>query len=157
MYWKNLLIVAIPTFLPLWFSTAGLADQAFHSQRLTLTRTDIGAMNGHPVLRSGQVVDIHANGPQIGALERYLLNGAKANTSYDVTLRLFDGDCDGDPAGVLTNVTLETDGHGNAHGQKVFSARDLAPFAGLVFGIQWELVSGGVITYHTLCIPVAID
>ena len=41
------------------------------------------------MLRSGQVVDIHANGPQIGALERYEINGARANTSYEVKLELW--------------------------------------------------------------------
>ena len=156
MHRNNLLVVATTALLFLSLSTI-LADQTFHSQRLDLTRTDAGALNEHPVLRSGQVVDIHANGPQIGALERYLLNGAKANTSYDVTLHLFDSDCNGAAAGLLTNATLETDAHGNAHGQALFTAEDLRPFAGLVFGIQWALVSGGVIAYQTPCIVVAID
>ena len=157
MDYRHLLTVLAVIALALCFSTTGNADQAFHSQRLTLSRTDVGAVNGHLELRSGQIVDIHTNGPQIGALERYLLNGAKANASYDVTLRLFDGGCDGDLAGLLTNATLETDTHGNTQGQKVFTAQDLAPFAGLVFGIQWELVSDGVIAYQTRCISVAID
>jgi hypothetical protein len=134
-----------------------LADQTFHSQRLDLARTDAGALNGHPVLRSGQVVDIHADGPQIGALERYMVNGAKANTSYDVILHLFNNDCDGAPAGLITTATLETNAQGNAQGQWLFTAEDLSPFAGLVFGIQWTLVSGGVIAYQTPCIVVAID
>ena len=155
MPYRHLLTVSGIVVRFLTLSTASLADQVFHSQRLALT--DTGALAEHPALRSGQVVDIHTNGPQIGALERYLLNGAKANASYDVTLRLFDGGCDGDPAGLLTNATLETDTHGNTQGQKVFTAQDLAPFAGLVFGIQWELVSDGVIAYQTRCISVAID
>src|SRR5260221_12608339 len=95
--------------------------------------------------------------PLHGALERYLLNGAKANTSYEVTLHLFDSDCDGAPAGLVTTTTLETNAQGNAHGQALFTAEQLTPFAGLVFGIQWTLVSGSVIAYQTPCIVVAID
>jgi hypothetical protein len=136
-------------------SSVALADDTFHSQRLTLTTT--GALADHPDLRSGQVVDIHTNGPQIGALERYMVNGAKANTSYDVTLLLFLGGCSGESAGVLTTTTLETDARGNAQGQKVFTAEDLVPYAGLVFGIRWTLVSGGVAVYQTVCIKVAVD
>src|SRR2546430_941269 len=75
MHYRHLLTISGIVALSFILSTAGLADQTFHSQRLDLARTDAGALNEHPVLRSGQVVDIHANGPQIGALERYLLNG----------------------------------------------------------------------------------
>ena len=71
--------------------TGALADKDFHTQRLTFSLTPEGAdiIPPHPVLRSGQVVDIHANGPQIGALERYEINGARANTSYEVKLELW--------------------------------------------------------------------
>lgn len=157
MHQKYLLPVVAFTLLLSALSTLVLADQAFHSQQLALTRTDAGALANHPKLRSGHVVDIHANGPQIGALERYMLNGAKANTSYDVTLHLFDSDCDGASAGLITTTTLETNGQGNAQGQALFTAEQLSPFAGLVFGIQWTLVSGGVIAYQTPCIVVAVD
>jgi hypothetical protein len=78
-------------------STGVRADQDFHTERLPLTLTAEGAETDppHPALRSGHVVDIHANGPQIGALERYLINGARANSSYKVVLEVFAGDCDG--------------------------------------------------------------
>jgi hypothetical protein len=36
-----------------------------------------------------------------GAHERYLLNGAKPNTAYEVKLRIFDGSCAG-PAALVT-------------------------------------------------------
>src|SRR5262249_2932173 len=136
-------------------SSVAPADSTFHTRRLALTTT--GALADHPELRSGQVVDIHTNGPQIGALERYMVNGAKANTSYVVTLLLFEVGCGGASAWVLTTTTLETNTQGNAHGQQVFTAEELAPFAGLVFGIRWTLVSGGVAAYQTSCITVAID
>src|SRR6266542_1717276 len=70
--------------------TLALADQDFHTERLpfSLTAEGAAAEPPHPTLRSGHVVDIHANGPQIGALERYVINGARPNSSYDVVLEL---------------------------------------------------------------------
>jgi len=137
--------------------TAVVADQVFHSQRLSFSLTAAGVLDGHPELRSGHVVDIHANGPQIGALERYMINGAKPNTSYQVILHVFDGGCEGDPFGLIPTAILETDAHGNAHGQAVFTPEQLAPFAGMVFGIRWTLVADVVIAYQTPCIVVAVD
>ena len=109
--------------------TAVVADQVFHSQRLSFSLTDAGALNGHPKLRSGHVVDIHANGPQIGALERYMINGAKPNTSYQVVLDVLDGGCEGAPFGLIATDTLETKAQGNAQGQAVFTPEQLAPGA----------------------------
>src|SRR6266498_1721276 len=103
---------------------AGVADQLFHTVRLSLVLTPDGAAAGHPALRSGHIVDIHPNGPVNGAHERYLLNGAKPNTAYDVVLRVFDGNCAGAPSGFdrLRTVTLTTDQHGNAQGKFDFPA-----------------------------------
>ena len=137
--------------------TTVVADKDFHSQRLSFSRTEAGALNQHPELRSGHVVDIHANGPQIGALEQYMINGAKPNTSYQVVLDVLDGGCEGDPFGLIPTVTLGTNTQGNAHGQVVFTPAQLAPFAGMVFGIRWTLVAGVVIAYQTPCIVVAVD
>jgi hypothetical protein len=135
------------------------ADQDFHTERLPFFLTSEGEAAGHPELRSGHVVDIHANGPQIGALERYMINGAKPNTSYQVLLMIFANDCDGGflpPP--LPTVTLETDKHGNAHGKVVFTADDLADFSGLTFGVQWTLEDEDeVIAYETDCIFVSVD
>jgi hypothetical protein len=157
MHLSYLLPIAAFSLLFSSLSSLALADSTFHTRRLALTLTTTGALADHPELRSGHVVDIHANGPQIGALERYMVNGAKANTSYTVTLLLFDGGCSGASAGVLTTVTLETNAQGNAHGKTLFTPEELAPFAGLVFGVRWTLVSGGVAAYETSCIDVAID
>ncbi|HEV8716993.1 MAG TPA: hypothetical protein VGX03_29755 [Candidatus Binatia bacterium] len=137
--------------------TAVVADQAFHSQRLSFSLTTFGALTGHPELRSGQVVDIHANGPQVGALERYMINGAKPNTSYQVVLHVFDGGCAGGQIALIPTATLGMDAHENAQGQAVFTPEQLAPFAGMVFGIYWTLVADNIIAYKTPCIVVAID
>jgi hypothetical protein len=138
--------------------TTVFADQAFHSQRLSFSLTPEGQATGHPVLRSGQVVDIHADGPQIGAIERYMINGAKPHTNYAVVLELFDGDCAGADLGTLMTTTLTTNKQGNAHGGVVFTAEDLVPFSGLVFGILWTLVDeNDVVAYETPCIVVPVD
>jgi hypothetical protein len=54
-------------------STTVVADQVYHSERLPFALTDAGLLAGHPELRSGQVVNIHPNGPVNGALERYMI------------------------------------------------------------------------------------
>jgi len=67
----------------------------------------------------------HANGPQIGALERYLINGAAPNTRYQVVLMVFENDCAGDFFLQLPTVILAADKHGNAHGGFVFLAESI--------------------------------
>ncbi len=138
---------------------AGVADQLFHTVRLSLVLTPDGAAAGHPTLRSGHVVDIHPNGPVNGAHERYLLNGAKPNTAYDVVLRVFDNNCAGAPSGFdrLKTVTLTTDQHGNAQGKFDFPA--MAPLQEpLFFGVRWTLLdANGVVAYDTDCITVGLD
>jgi hypothetical protein len=140
--------------------TLALADQDFHTERLSffLTAEGAAAEPPHPPLRSGHIVDIHANGPQIGALERYMINGAQANSSYDVVLELFEGDCEGAESPSMTTTTLETNQQGNAHGGFVFTAEDLVPFSGAVVGVRWTLVDvEGIIAYATPCIVVTVD
>jgi hypothetical protein len=137
-----------------------VADQLFHTVRLSLELTPDGAMDGHPALRSGHVVDIHPNGPVNGAHERYLLNGAKPNTAYDVVLRIFDGSCAGpaDPSlDPLKTVTLTTNRQGNAQGKFDFPA--MAPLPAPIFlGVRWTLVDeNGVVAYDTDCITIGVD
>lgn len=141
-------------------STAGFADQVFHTARLPFFLTLDGEDHGHPVLRSGQVVDIHPNGPVNGAHERYMINGAKPDTEYAVVLRVFDVDCAGAPNpafDMLMTTILTTDQHGNAHGKFTFPAAAPLP-APISFGVLWTLVDeNGVVAYDTDCITVGID
>ncbi len=46
-----------------------LADQVYHTQQIALA-----PVGGAP-LRTGFVVNVHADGPRVFALERYALNG----------------------------------------------------------------------------------
>jgi len=141
------------------------ADKVYHSERLDLWLTQQGEDEGHPELRSGQVVNIHPNGPVNGALERYMINGAKPNFDYQVKIYAFsDLECAGDPSLAIPTDLLETNSKGNAHGQGYFSRADLDPFSGAIVGVFWGLVDeqgpgveDDVIFYQTDCTVVTID
>jgi hypothetical protein len=78
---RSLLILVGVLGLVLTPLTGGIADQLFHSVRLSLVLTPDGAAAEHPVLRSGHVVDIHPNGPINGARAVYAEWG---QAEYDV-------------------------------------------------------------------------
>lgn len=107
-------------------SGSALADSAYHTERLAFEPVT-GSETG-----SGMVVNIHPNGPVIGALERYQLKNAQPNTEYDVWLVVAGGD-------FLQTATILTDRRGNGHAKAGFSAADLAPFSGAVVPVQWVL------------------
>jgi hypothetical protein len=69
------------------------ADAVYHTERVELEPV------GGATLRSGSVVNIHVNGPELYAKEVYQLNGAAANTSYQVFLLAYVGNptCSGGP------------------------------------------------------------
>ena len=156
---RSLLILLGVFSLVLTPLTGVLADQLFHSVRLSIDLTPDGAAAGHPALRSGHAVDIHPNGPIYGAHERYHINGAKPNTAYQVVLRIFTGSCAGpvNPLDPLPTVTLTTDKRGNAQGKFDFPASAPLP-SPLFFGVRWTLVDdNGVVAYDTDCITVGLD
>ena len=132
----------VAAFLLVGYGTAH-ADSVYHTERLELT--PVGGEAG-----SGQVVNIHANGPVVGALERYQLKKAMPNASYEVWLVVGGEDFE-------ITATIETDRHGNGHAKARFSADDLAPFAGLMFPVKWELRLGGVVAYETNTTMVTLD
>ena len=119
------------------------ADSAYHTERLELT--PLGDETG-----SGQVINIHANGPVVGALERYQLKKAMPNTSYDVWLVVGGEDFE-------VTATIETDAHGNGHGSARFSADELEPFSGAVLPVKWELRINGIVAYEKTTTIVTID
>lgn len=105
---------------------SALADSAYHTERLEFEPVTVSETG------SGMVVNIHPNGPVIGALERYQLKKAQPNTEYDVWLVVAGAD-------FLQTATILTDRHGNGHAKAGFSAADLAPFSGAVLPVQWVL------------------
>src|SRR5512138_2002527 len=80
------------------------ADGVYHTERLNLLPV-VGAP-----LRSGYVINIHTNGLNIYAREMYELNGASANTTYQVVgnLYLSNTSCSGAPDAMLPTAVLHT-------------------------------------------------
>ena len=141
----TLLLVAVAIAGAFGVAATTHADQVYHSERLVLSPTN--PSDGG----TGQVINIHPNGPVVGALERYQLRGGEANTVYEVWIQLCG------VGNFLQTATLGTDKHGNGHAQGYFSAEALVPFSGLVVDIRWALRSGGDDVYVTECTTVTVD
>jgi hypothetical protein len=124
------------------------ADAVYHSERLALS-------GGSDPTFHGQVVNIHANGPNVGALERYQVIRADASTDYGVWIQV----CENGFADFLQTAVLTTNVHGNGHAAARFSTADLEPFSGLTISIRWALKVDvdGAIAYTTECTTVTID
>lgn len=140
-------LVVLVTVLVAGTAIPAGADAVYHSERLELT----GQADPH---FHGQVVNIHANGPVNGALERYHVIGAAASTAYAVWIQTCD---DGQFADFVQTAVLTTDEHGNGHASATFSPADTAPLSGQTFSIRWVLKSDGAIVYATRCTTVTID
>jgi hypothetical protein len=128
------------------------ADQAFHTQRIPLSPV------ADAPLQSGAVIDIHTQGPTIYAQERYLLVGAQAQTTYQVTLLVYsDPGCTALLFAIPT-ATMTTNAAGNAHGKATFSPQDVQGLARTTYYLVWQVsVQGGAVAYRTGCIPVRLD
>jgi hypothetical protein len=132
------------------------ADQVFHTTRLNFVLTAGGAAAGYPQLMVGQVIDIHPSGPTNGAIEVYMINGAKPDTTYQVVLRIFDH-CGGSFLMPITTAPLQANSVGFAQANFVYSENTLAGFEGATVGGLWTLVVGGSLTaYDTQCISITI-
>ena len=155
MIFATILLLSLTAFL----SNPVSANQAYHTQNLELTLTQAGMLAGNPVLRAGHVVNIHASGPNIGAIERYLIEGAKPNTSYNVVTDVFLS-CGGTHLLQLHDTVLMTNGNGDAQGGIVLSDTTLDGFVdggtSLTLGVQWSLLSGGIAAYQTVCTTVTL-
>jgi len=134
------------------------ADGSYHSEHIDLTPV------GDAPLRSGFVQNIHANGPQVYAIERYVLNGASPNTIYQVILVFhpFSPDCSPSqewPAMFIPTATIQTNASGNGTAQHVFV--DMDPRArGAAHGVMWMVsIDGGdgTVAYQTACTDAWLD
>lgn len=128
------------------------ADAVYHTERLTLD--PVGGASG-----SGMVVNIHPNGPQVYAIERYQLRHADRGVTYQVWLHLYIGqsDCDGSPAASLPTAQIETNVAGNGSGQLVLTPEDVAGLRGMSFPINWTVTQGLTTTHETRCTIVTLD
>lgn len=129
------------------------ADGVYHTERLNLE-----AVGGTP-LRSGSVINIHANGPNIYAREMYELNGALANTSYQVVLNLYlsNTTCSGAADLVLPTAVVTTNISGNGIAAHVFTPEDAAGLKGLTVGAQWQVLNSTTLDYETRCTVITLD
>lgn len=150
---RILALVGAAVLLAIGVPTAASADRAYQTERISLHSIDDAP------LRSGSVVNIHANGPKVYALERYQLNGALPNHDYDITLTVyvFDPACAGQ-AVPFFDVPISTNAAGNGHAK----APTIPPeaVAGLegAHGVNWIVSdSGGTAVYETGCEAVFLD
>lgn len=127
------------------------ADSVYHTERLLFT--PVGDASG-----SGMVVNIHPNGPEIYARERYTLTDAAPNETYQVFLLIYAPSvtCTGTPFAVNT-ASLQTNVSGNGSSQGMFRPEDVAALRGLSFGISWEVRLDGDVHYETDCTVVTLD
>jgi hypothetical protein len=130
---------------------AAAADSVYHSEHLTLT-----PVAGAP-LRSGFVENIKAEGPVVYAHEIFVLNGARAGTTYTVTRNFFLGEtCSGTvfPSDV---ATLHTNVSGNARGDVFVRPSEVVGFEGK-HGVMWTIrQTPGAVEYTTRCTTVTLD
>ena len=168
--YRNQSVTLIQIFAALAFAvlmlallvSAVAADAVYHSDHV-----DFHPVDGAP-LRSGFLENIHANGPQIYAVERYVLNGASPNTSYYINAVAYFSDPTCQPASPATPFpathVISTNGAGNGTVKVVLAPDDVPPgFAGLTIGIRSELSSGGpvaeggTVEYVSECLAVTLD
>jgi hypothetical protein len=152
---KFLVAAATTALVAAGLSTSVDADGVYKTEHIRLL-----ALGDNP-LRSGSVTNIHANGPIVYANEQYHLNGAEANTTYEVFLEVWVGDesCSGNPMLALPTSSFTTNRAGNGHGKARFAPADVSPFpkAPVVHGVNWVFKDGPVAAYETGCQPVVLD
>jgi hypothetical protein len=150
--------VVIGLLLAVSAASIATADQAYHTERLPL---EASGLEDHPELTAGHVVNIHPNGPINYAHERYMVNGAAANTDYAVVIEVHgDAECGGIVGELPTGATLTTNRHGNGHARVTFTPEDVADFRDATFNLRWSLRVGGndgPEAYGTRCTEVVLD
>ena len=130
------------------------ADKLYHTDQIALVPVDDAP------LKAGHVINIHPNGPQIFARERYFLSGATPSTTYQVNLLVypFEPECDGQ-AVVIPTAELKTNGVGNGTAQAVLRPADIGEaLHNNTHGVSWEITLAGETVYEAaVCSSVALD
>jgi len=128
------------------------ADKVYHSQHVELMPT------GNAPLRSGFVENIHVNGPNIFAIERYMLNGATPNATYHVQLFIYSDTACTTLVGILPTATFSTNPAGNGTARAVITPDDVpSALRNQTVGVRWEITSASGEVYSTECTAVALD
>lgn len=121
-------------------------------------RIPVKPVGGAP-LQSGAVEDTFTEGPKNYAIERYQLNGALPNTTFDIRLVITIGkdDCSG-PEIIQPSVQLTTNNHGNGQASVRVPPEFLPPIAfDKVNSLHWQFVANGVVYYDTECTAIFED
>ena len=129
------------------------ADAVYHTERVALVPV------GEAPLRSGAVVNIHANGPELYAKEVYQLNGAAANTTYQVVLLgyLSNTSCSGAADLIIPTAVLLTNISGNGIASVIFTPEAMAGLNGRTVRVMWQVWNGTTLDYQTGCTEVILD
>ena len=148
------LVFAIALALAPVLPAAG--DGTYHSEHI-----DLVPVNGAP-LRSGFVENIHVNGPQIYAMERYVLNGAAPATEYQVTLWAYaaGSGCSGPNPAAIPTTRFSTNVSGNGVGRALFTPEDVVGFKAIAttWDLRWVLTTAdGLQRYATGCVVITLD
>ena len=147
LLWLIVSAAVVAALLP----AVAAADRVYHSEHLRLTPV------GEAPLRSGFVENIKAEGPRIYAHEIFVLNGARARTTYTVTRHFFLGETCSGTVFAQEIATLETNVRGNAHGDLFVAPADVEGFEGK-HGVMWTFENAsGAVAYETRCTTVTID
>lgn len=145
-----LVILALMVFAP-----GAIADQVYHSEKLAFEAVD------NAPLRSGSVVNIHPNGPQVFAHEIYMLKGAAPNLTYEVFLTVYSdpGTCGTVYAGPLHMASLETNAAGNGKSGAKITPDTIATLGlhNTTVGAAWTVEHEGETHYETTCTTVVLD
>lgn len=140
--------------------SAVMAPPAAADRTFRTTSYDLTPVAGSP-LRSGQVIDVHAEGRRVYAQERYHVVGALRGAEYTVVLSIFaDTGCDAKSLVVaLPTDTFTTNRAGNGHGSATFRPADAAGLAAAqdTYGLVWNVLTKGEVAYTTGCREVAVD
>jgi hypothetical protein len=145
VFLSGLVAVAALTLTPF-----AVADRVYHSQHIPLVPVTATSPGG------GFVENTHANGPVNYAHEIYILHGARPNTTYSVTLRIYgDSNCSGVIAS-LTTARFMTNRAGNGEGDAKISPAEADGLRGHTLYVQWTVTSG-TSTYRTACSQVVLD
>jgi hypothetical protein len=152
MYRRLASVVAVAGLVICLGGAPALADGTYHTEQYGF------AAVGNAPLRSGFVENIHPNGPNVYAHEQYVVNGARSNTTYQVTLMIFplDATCSSTPI-VIPTATIRTNAAGDGVSSHVFTPTDAGGLRGLTVGGMWTLSINGSPEYRTGCETVRLD
>ncbi len=117
---------------------------------------------GDQPLRMGFVENIHSDGPQVYAVERYVLNGASPNTQFYIKplVYLANAGCTDGLVPFPVENTISTNHVGNGTTLVTLPPEAAAGLDGLTINVRWQLVVGtpdGPVAYETDCAVIVLD